>query len=48
MATESDKPVVLYTAPTPNGWVPAVLLEEFKVRDTLGKDLHRVLNGLHH
>lgn len=30
MATNTDKPVVHYTAPTPNGWVPAILLEELK------------------
>jgi hypothetical protein len=31
MAAKSNRPVQLYTAPTPNGWVPAILLEEFKV-----------------
>ncbi|GJE87135.1 glutathione S-transferase [Phanerochaete sordida] len=30
MAANTDKPVVLYTAPTPNGWVPTILLEELK------------------
>ena len=32
MAANTDKPVVLYTAPTPNGWVPTILLEELKAR----------------
>lgn len=31
MATES-KPLVLYTAATPNGIVPSILLQELKVR----------------
>lgn len=35
MATQSSKPVVHYTAPTPNGIVPAILLEELKVRRAL-------------
>ncbi|KAL5479044.1 GST2 [Sanghuangporus weigelae] len=30
MAAKTDKPVVLYTAPTPNGWAPQILLEELK------------------
>lgn len=30
MATKSDKPVVLYTAPTPNGIPISVYLEELK------------------
>ncbi|EJD05221.1 glutathione S-transferase [Fomitiporia mediterranea MF3/22] len=30
MATQSNKPVVLYTAPTPNGWPQSILLEELK------------------
>ena len=30
MAHQSDKPVVLYTAGTPNGNAPAILLEELK------------------
>ena len=31
MAAPSDKPIVLYTADTPNGIVPTILLEELKV-----------------
>lgn len=34
MATQTDKPIVLYTFPTPNGVVPAILLEELKVCPT--------------
>ena len=30
MATQSDKPVVLYTQGTPNGWPISVFLEELK------------------
>lgn len=31
MSASSDKAVVLYTAGTPNGYVPTILLEELKV-----------------
>jgi len=30
MAANSNKSLILYTAPTPNGWVPTILLEELK------------------
>lgn len=46
MATQTDKPIVLYTFPTPNGVVPAILLEELKVRPTVETADASVLNYL--
>lgn len=44
MATQTDKPIVLYTFPTPNGVVPAILLEELKVSSTVEAADASVLN----
>ena len=44
MATKSDKPVVVYTAPTPNGVVVNILLEELKVYTIIPFQFHMVEN----
>lgn len=46
MATETSKPVVLYTVPTPNGVVASIFLEELK-KEYGGPEYECVLTSVH-